>query len=278
MTRQGGYNLPEGVNAVRFSSKAVARVAAGRVIGLSNEQKSAEQVSKVSCSNCSVRALCLPAGLTAQDIDRLEQITRKKTVIKAGDQLFRAGDKFTSLYAIRSGSFKSVVIAADGSAQVTHFALPGELLGLDAYSTQAHPSYAEALENSSVCELPFAQLETLAQQVPGLQKQIFNLFSEELRQEKDVVMLLGKRSAEARLAALLINISERYTRRGYSATEFNLTMPRIDIANYLGLTAETVSRLISRFQKQELIKVQGRAITLLDKPGLATLAGVSCSD
>ena len=234
--------------------------------------------SAVSCSNCSVRGLCLPAGLSPEDINRLEQITRKKTVIKAGETLFRAGDMFTSLYAIRSGSFKSVVIAADGDAQVTHFALPGELLGLDAYSNQTHPSYAEALEDSSVCELPFAQLETLAQQVPGLQKQIFSLFSDELRQEKDMVMLLGKRSAEARMAALLVNISERYARRGYSATEFNLTMPRTDIANYLGLTAETVSRLISRFQKQQLMAVNGRAVNLLDKSGLAALAGGSCGN
>ncbi|WP_299595226.1 fumarate/nitrate reduction transcriptional regulator Fnr [uncultured Microbulbifer sp.] len=230
----------------------------------------------VSCANCSVRALCLPAGLSKSDIDRLEQVAHKKTLVQAGSTLFRAGDTFTSLYAIRSGSFKSVVIAADGDAQVTHFALPGELLGLDAYSNQFHPSYAEALEDSSVCELPFSQLETLAQQVPGLQKQIFNLFSDELRQEKEMVMLLGKRSAEARMAALLVNISERYARRGYSATAFNLTMPRTDIANYLGLTAETVSRLISRFQKQGVMKVNGRAVTLLDKPGLAALAGVSC--
>ena len=254
------------------------RARTGRVIGLGVDSNQPNKVSAVSCGNCSVRALCLPAGLSSQDIERLEQVTRKKTVVKAGEQLFRAGDPFTSLYAIRSGSFKSVVIAADGDAQVTHFALPGELLGLDAYSSQSHPSFAEALEDSSVCELPFEQLETLAQQVPGLQKQIFNLFSDELRQEKDMVMLLGKRSAEARLAALLINISERYARRGYSAVDFNLTMQRLDIANYLGLTAETVSRLISRFQKQQLISVKGRAVNLLDKRGLATLAGASCDE
>ncbi|QKX16094.1 fumarate/nitrate reduction transcriptional regulator Fnr [Microbulbifer sp. YPW1] len=231
----------------------------------------------VNCGSCSVRRLCLPVGLADEDIERLEQVTRKKKILKAGETLFRAGDPFSNLYAIRSGSFKSAVIGADGDTQVTHFALPGELLGLDAYSGGSHPGYAEALEDSSVCVLPFTQLENLAQQVPALQKQIYNIFSEELKQDSDVLLLLGKRSAESRLAALLINISSRYARRGYSASEFKLSMQRIDIANYLGLTAETVSRLISRFQKQGLIRVQGRAISILDLIALSELAGTHCS-
>lgn len=231
----------------------------------------------VSCGNCAVKRLCLPAGLSLKDIERLERVTRKKKVVKAGESLYRAGDPFTNLYAIRSGSFKSAVIAADGDTQVTHFALPGELLGLDAYSGRVHPSFAEALEDSSVCVLPFSQLEMLAQQVPALQQQIYSIFSEELKQENDILMLLGKRSADTRMAALLINISSRYSRRGYSASEFVLSMPRTDIANYLGLTAETVSRLISRFQKQGLIRVSGRAVTILDLIGLSELAGTHCS-
>jgi len=236
-----------------------------------------ETQNAVNCSNCSVRRLCLPAGLSRDDIDKLEQITRKKKIVKAGDSLFRVGDPFASLYAIRSGSFKSAVIAADGDTQVTHFALPGELLGLDAYSGRVHPSYAEALEDSSVCLLPFAQLEALAQQVPALQQQIYSIFSEELKQENDILMLLGKRSADIRLAALLINISSRYARRGYSASRFVLSMPRTDIANYLGLTAETVSRLFSRFQKENLIRASGRDVEILDLIGLSELAGTHCS-
>ena len=236
-----------------------------------------ESSSVVSCGNCSVRRLCLPVGLSEEDIARLEQVTRKKKIVKAGEALFRAGDAFTSLYAIRSGSFKSAVIGADGDTQVTHFALPGELLGLDAYSGGSHPGYAEALEDSSVCVLPFTQLEGLAQEVPALQKQIYSIFSEELKQENEALLLLGKRSAESRLAALLINISSRYSRRGYSASEFVLSMPRMDIANYLGLTAETVSRLISRFQKQGLISVKGRSVSILDLIALSELAGTHCS-
>ncbi|WP_066961377.1 fumarate/nitrate reduction transcriptional regulator Fnr [Microbulbifer sp. Q7] len=236
-----------------------------------------ENSTAVSCGSCSVRRLCLPVGLSDDDIARLEQVTRKKRVVRAGETLFRAGDPFASLYAIRSGSFKSAVIGADGDTQVTHFALPGELLGLDAYSGGSHPGFAEALEDSSVCVLPFTQLEALAQQVPALQKQIYSIFSEELKQENEALLLLGKRSADSRLAALLVNISSRYSRRGYSASEFVLSMPRMDIANYLGLTAETVSRLISRFQKQGLIQVQGRSVTILDFIALSELAGTHCS-
>ncbi|WP_444928554.1 fumarate/nitrate reduction transcriptional regulator Fnr [Microbulbifer sp. SSSA002] len=230
----------------------------------------------VSCSNCSVRRLCLPAGLLQADIDRLERITRRKKMINAGEVLYRAGDPFQNLYAIRSGCIKTVIIAADGDTQVTHFALPGELLGLDAYSSRMHPSYAEALEDSSVCLLPFDQLENLAQEIPALQQQIYSIFSEELRQENEILMLLGKRSADARLAALLMNISSRYACRGYSPREFVLSMPRMDIANYLGLTAETVSRLFSRFQREGLIRVSGRTVEILNLPALGNLAGAHC--
>lgn len=231
----------------------------------------------VRCGDCAVKSLCLPAGLPESDIARLEEVTKQKRIIRAGDSLYRAGDPFTGLYAIRSGSFKSVVIASDGDAQVTHFSLPGELLGLDAYSGHNHPSYAEALEDSSVCILPFAQLENLAQDIPTLQRHIYGIFSEELRSENEILLLLGKRSAETRLAALLINISSRYARRGYSSSRFLLSMPRTDIANYLGLTAETVSRLFSRFQKRELIETSGRDVKILDLIGLSELAGTHCS-
>ncbi|WP_285764325.1 fumarate/nitrate reduction transcriptional regulator Fnr [Biformimicrobium ophioploci] len=233
--------------------------------------------SPVRCGNCSVRRLCLPAGLSDQDVDKLEAVTKKKQIVKAGERLYGAGDSFSNLFAIRSGSFKTAVIAADGDTQVTHFALPGEILGLDAYSGRTHPSYAEALETSSVCVLPFARLEELAQAVPALQQQIYAIFSEELQQENEILMLLGKRSADTRLAAMLINISSRYARRGYSSTRFVLSMPRTDIANYLGLTAETVSRLFSRFQKEGLIRVAQRDVEITDLIGLSELAGTHCS-
>lgn len=232
--------------------------------------------SAIGCSDCAVKGLCLPAGLPEADIDRLERLSGSKRMLRAGETLYRAGDAFNSLYAIRSGSFKSVVMAVDGDTQVTNFALPGDLLGLDAYSCGSHPSFAEALVDSSVCVLPFSQLETLAREVPALQQQIYSIFSEELRQEKEVLLLLGKRAANARLAALLINISSRYARRGYSACRFVLSMPRTDIANYLGLTAETVSRLFSAFQKEGLIAVRGREVEILDLIALSDLAGTHC--
>ncbi|MEW5250454.1 fumarate/nitrate reduction transcriptional regulator Fnr [Microbulbifer sp. 2201CG32-9] len=233
----------------------------------------ARNSAAVKCSECTVRRLCLPAGLPEPDLERLEALTGARLTVKSGEALYRAGDPFHNLYAIRSGSFKCSVLSADGDVQVTNFALPGELLGLDAYSTRCHPSFARALEDSSVCVFPFAQLEVLAQQIPALQQQIYALFSEELRQENEILLLLGKRSANVRLAALLVNISSRYARRGYSASRFVLSMPRTDIANYLGLTAETVSRLFSAFQRDGLLRVSGRDVEILDIIALSELAG-----
>ncbi|MDP5208619.1 fumarate/nitrate reduction transcriptional regulator Fnr [Microbulbifer sp. 2205BS26-8] len=231
----------------------------------------------VSCSNCSVRRLCLPAGPSRADIDLLEDVTRRKRIVRSGEMLYSAGDSFQNLFAIHSGSFKCVVTAADGDIQVTHFALPGELLGLDAYSRRRHNSYSEVLEDSSVCLLPFVQLERLAQQVPALQQQIYSLFSGELRQENELLMLLGKRSSDTRLVAFLINISSRCALRKYSPNQFVLSMPRIDIANYLGLTTETISRLFSRLRREQLIRVDGRSVQILDIVGLSEIAGTQCS-
>ncbi|WKD50382.1 helix-turn-helix domain-containing protein [Microbulbifer spongiae] len=215
--------------------------------------------------------------MSRADIDRLEGVTGRKRIVRAGEMLYSAGDSFQNLFAIRSGSFKCVVTAVDGDIQVTHFAFPGELLGLDAYSRRLHTSYSEALEDSSVCLLPFVQLERLARQVPALQQQIYSLFSDELRQENEILMLLGRRSADTRLAAFLINISSRYAQRGYSPSQFVLSMSRIDIANYLGLTAETISRLFSRLHREQLIRVDGRSMQILDIVGLSEIAGTHCS-
>lgn len=215
--------------------------------------------------------------LSGEDIGHLEGIVQQKRVLHAGESLYHSGDVFDGLYAISSGSFKSVVIASNGDSQITQFAFPGELLGFDAYHGKSHNTFAEALETSSVCFLPQTQLETLAHEVPALQHQLYNLFSAEIQQNNEFLLMMGKRSAEDRLASLLMNISSRYSQRGYSATQFRLSMSRTDIANYLGLTIETVSRLIRRFQKEELIEVSQRDINILDLVGLSELAGTHCA-
>ncbi len=231
----------------------------------------------VRCSNCAVSKFCLPHTLSGEDIGHLEGIVQQKRVIHPGEALFHSGDHFEGLYAISSGSFKSVVIASNGDSQITQFAFPGEILGFDAYRGKSHNTFAEALETSSVCFLPQSQLEALAQKVPALQQQLYNLFSAEIQDNNEFLLMMGKRSAEDRLAALLMNISSRYSQRGYSATQFRLSMSRTDIANYLGLTIETVSRLIRRFQKDELIEVSQRDITIIDLVGLSELAGTHCA-
>ena len=233
--------------------------------------------SFVRCSNCAVSKFCLPHTLSGEDIGHLEGIVQQKRVLHAGESLYHSGDPFDGLYAISSGSFKSVVIATNGDSQITQLAFPGEILGFDAYHGKSHNTFAEALETSSVCFLPQSQLETLAHEVPALQQQLYNLFSAEIQENNEFLLMMGKRSAEDRLAALLMNISSRYSRRGYSATQFRLTMSRTDIANYLGLTIETVSRLIRRFQKEELIEVSQRDISILDLVGLSELAGTHCA-
>jgi CRP/FNR family transcriptional regulator len=179
------------------------------------------------------------------------------------------------VYAVRSGSLKTFSIMADGREQVTGFYLPGELVGLDAISLGRHPSSAKALESSSICELSFLDLEALGEQIPGLQRQILRVMSRELLDDELLLMLIGKKTAEERLAAFLVTLAMRFRLRGFSATEYNLSMSRSDIGNYLGLAVETVSRLFTRFQHEELLSVKRRRIHIHDLEKLSMLAGES---
>ena len=219
--------------------------------------------------------LCLPIGIHEKDMARLEKIIKRKQPLNKGKHLFNQGDAFHSLYAIKSGSVKIYSIADDGSEQITGFLLPGELAGMDAINTGQHNSYAKALETTSFCEMPFAQLEELAGQLPSLQHQLLRLMSKEIVKEGEMLMQLGKKTAEERLASMLLSFSTRFKERGFSPTEFNLSMSRNDIGNYLGLVVETVSRLFTRFQEQGLIYVKGKYIRLIDMQALGKLAGLN---
>lgn len=219
---------------------------------------------KAACSDCSLRDLCLPLGLSVDDMRILEGSVKGRRKLKKGDFLYRAGDPFHSLFAIRSGSTKTCEIAADGSVQITGFHLPGELLGIDAISSEKHPCDVIALEPTELCDLPFAKLETMARALPGLQHQLFRLMSREIVEEETQLLMLGRMKAEERLATFLLSIARRYQRLGLSQTDLRLPMSRQDLGDYLGLALETVSRLFSRFQEAKLISVQGRSIKLLD--------------
>ncbi|MBK1693004.1 fumarate/nitrate reduction transcriptional regulator Fnr [Ectothiorhodospira mobilis] len=229
---------------------------------------------KVACKDCGLRELCLPVGVSVEDLEQLDGIILRKRPVHRGDRLYEAGHPMHSLYAVRSGSVKTFVLTDDGQEQITSFHLPGELLGLDAIGDGVHPCTALALETCSICEIPFQQLESLASRSPELQHQLLRIMSRELQSDEHLVTLLGRRGSDARVAAFLLNLSDRLGRRGFSRHEFHLTMSRNDIGNYLGLAVETVSRMFSRFQQQGLIRVQRKLVTLLDPDGLRRVAGM----
>jgi CRP/FNR family transcriptional regulator, anaerobic regulatory protein len=223
---------------------------------------------KTACSSCNLGELCLPFGLTPQDIAKLDDLVITRRKIKRNEHLYRAGQNFDSIYAIRSGFFKTDVLLEDGREQVTGFQMAGELLGLDGISTEAHACNALALEDSEVCIIPFSRLEHLSRELQALQHHFHKVMSREIVRDHGVMMLLGTMRAEERLAAFLLNLSQRFTARGYSPAEFYLRMTREEIGSYLGLKLETVSRAFSRFQEEGLIAVQQKHVRILDIPGL----------
>jgi CRP/FNR family transcriptional regulator len=228
---------------------------------------------KTVCSSCSLRELCLPMGLSQEEVEYLDQLVYTRKRIKRGENLYRAGDPFGSLYAVRSGFFKSNLILEDGRDQVTGFHMPGEIMGLDGIGTDDHTCNATALEDSEVCVIPFARLEELGHQVRNLQKQFHKVMSREIVRDQGVMMLLGTMRAEERLAAFLLNLSQRFNARGYSHTEFHLRMTREEIGSYLGLKLETVSRIFSKFQEEGLVSVQQKHIRILHTDGLKRMLG-----
>lgn len=232
---------------------------------------------KVNCSNCSISNLCLPEGLTVDEVGKLDNVIESRNRLRKGEYLFKDGEEFRAIYAIKSGSLKSYLITPDGEEQVNGFYLPGEIVGLNAITSQKHSSFAIALEDAVICEIPYQEIENLAGDVPELRHQLMSVMSKEILSDQQLFVLLSKRSAEERLAVFLTNLSERLKRRGLSPTHIRLTMTRGDIGNYLGLTVETVSRLFTRFQKQALVKVNGKEVEIIDTKALHSLAGVHCS-
>ncbi|HTL25743.1 MAG TPA: fumarate/nitrate reduction transcriptional regulator Fnr [Burkholderiales bacterium] len=226
---------------------------------------------EVKCSGCNLRELCLPAGLDEEDLRRLDSVVYTRRRVKRGEALFDAGDEFQSIYSIRSGFFKTTTIDNEGREQVTGFNMPGELLGMDGIGSGAYHANAVALEDSEVCVLPFSLVESLGREVPALQRHLFSVLSREIVRDHGVMMLLGSMRAEERLATFLLGLSRRFSRRGYSPTEFHLRMTREEIGNYLGLKLETVSRLFSRFQADGLIEVEQKHVRIVDVDGLEAL-------
>jgi CRP/FNR family transcriptional regulator len=228
-----------------------------------------------ACSTCSLADLCLPVALSSDDVAALDRIVQRRRPLAEGDALYRAGDRFSAIYAVRTGSLKASCVSEDGEEQITAFHLPGELTALDAITLGRHPSTALALETTSVCEIPFGQLEHLAESVPGLQRQLLRIMSREIVSEQRMLQTLGRRTAEQRLAIVLTNLGDRFARRGLAPDRFRLPMSRHDLGNYLGLAPETMSRLFKRFVERGWISAENREIELLDRPALNALSGIS---
>ena len=223
---------------------------------------------RTSCGNCSLSELCLPRGMSEEDVNALNQIVKRQQPYQPGQHVFRAGDQSRALFAVHSGTLKSYCTTEDGNEQALGFTLPGELVGLDGMSDDAYASNSVVLETAIVCELPYDDLDELCHSLHGLNHQLMRLASKEITTDQRMLLLLGKHTAGERLAAFLLSLSTHYNSRGLSATDFKLPMSRQDIGNYLGLAIETVSRLFARFQEEGLLKVNRREVTITDMPRL----------
>lgn len=226
---------------------------------------------KVACSSCNLRELCLPVALSDGEVLRLDKLVDARHSIKRGEALYKTGDVFASLFAVRTGFFKTRVNSEDGRDQVTGFQMAGELLGFDGIGTERHTCDAVALEDSQVCVIPFFQLEALSREFGELQRQLHKVMSREIVREHGVMLLLGGMRAEARLATFLLNLTQRLLARGFSSTSLVLRMTRQEIGSYLGLTLETVSRAFSKFHDDGVLDVQQRQLRVLDAEALRLL-------
>ncbi len=226
---------------------------------------------RAACSSCSLQELCLPAGLAHDELQQLDQIVNRKRPLRRGDYLYRSGGVLQSLYAVRTGFFKSCVMHDDGREQVAGFHMAGELLGMDGIGSGKHLCDAISLEDSEVCEIPFGELEKLSRELPTLQQHFHRIMSREIARDYGVMLLLGSMRAEERLAAFLLNLSQRFAARGYSPTRFLLRMTRQEIGSYLGLKLETISRALSHFQSEGVIAVQNKNVEIRDPARLREL-------
>jgi len=223
---------------------------------------------KIACANCNMRELCMPIGLTQDELNRIDEMIGSRRKVKRGDTLFHNGERFTNLYAIRTGFFKTCITSEDGRDQVTGFQMAGEIIGMDGIVNDYHSCDAVALEDAEICAMPFAQIEALSREVNALQHHVHKIMSREIVREHGVMLLLGSMRAEERLAAFLLNLAQRLHSRGFSQSELILRMTREEIGSYLGLKLETISRTFSRFVEDGIVAVKQRHVHILNTSAL----------
>ncbi len=223
------------------------------------------------CQDCRLVELCLPYGLPKNELKQFETMVKSKPPILSDQYLYRQDDECRSLYVVKTGSFRSFISSTDGAEQTIGFYLPGELMGFDAFQHGRFTSSSVALETSKVCELPLSQLNELCRLIPSLQAQMLRVLGKEIVSDHNQILLLGHRTAKEKMAIFLLRLSHRYNALGFSKTEFNLTMKRQDIANFLGITNETVSRLLTELHQQGIITINRRNIKINNMNALKVL-------
>lgn len=225
------------------------------------------------CQTCSLSSLCLPVSLQQDEVEKLDNIVEKSRPLHKGDLLFRQGEPLKSIYALRAGSVKTFTVTHDGEEQINGFYFPGELVGLAAIDEGEYPMGAKMMETTTVCEIPYERLDELLGQMPELRRSMMRTMGREIRDDQQMMMLLSRKTAEQRIATFLLKLSSRYQARGYSATQFRLSMSRNEIGNYLGLAVETVSRIFTRFASSGMVRVEGKEIELLNLAALNEASG-----
>ncbi len=224
--------------------------------------KSFHRQAQVACSQCSLVELCLPKGLTAEELAVFEQAINQKKPLRKSEYLYRAGDEMTSLYTVKTGAFKAIIDSIDGQENIVGFFMPGELMGLDGIASGQYQCDMIALSYAHVCQLSYRDFEQVAEKFPVLRQEILSISSINMTTAQKMLMFIGKRPVEERLAMFLISISQRFKARGQSEIRFQLPMSRHDIANYLGMAPETISRQFKKLQDQELVSIQNRDLSI----------------
>lgn len=231
-------------------------------------QEASSEAPKVACSDCNLRELCMPVGFNPDDMLKLDKVVATRRRVLQGELLFRNGESFTSIFAVRTGFFKTTIASEDGREQVTGFQMAGEIIGLDGIISDHHNCNAIALEDAEVCVMPFANVEALSREFPVLQRHVHKVMSREIVRENSVMMILGNMRAEERVAAFLLNLAQRLNARGLSQSELMLRMKREEIASYLGLKIETVSRAFTKFADEGIIEVKQRYVRIIEPDAL----------
>jgi CRP/FNR family transcriptional regulator len=233
---------------------------------------------KVSCDKCRLSSVCIAAGLNAKELHELDRLIERPAPMHCGKHIYRQSDPFNNLYVIRSGSVKNYTDTRNGTEHVLGFTLPGEMLTLEVMASGSYSSSAIALETTSLCKLPFEVFESLCQRIPRLQKNLFNIAAKEIAAVRNLQLLMSQRSSEERLAVFLFNLSAHREKFGYSGNSLYLSMARHDIANYLGLACETVSRIFTKFSSDGILEVRKRYIQIKDYSHLLAVANASDLD